>query len=180
MTDEPALDRDAVAASLHAAWLADLSDEEQTAGATTIEAIVDEWAREAAVSSQPDAVLEILRADLDEACANQPDGPLAGLARYLLNRQVARLGAETFSLATQVVDGTVGSEEAAIEGAALLGRTEELADEVNSLPDDPGLAALRARLGDAMLEARYAIDQGAMSLRLGRYAGDAEAPDLQH
>lgn len=165
MTD---VDWDDVRAQLGAEWLDSLDGDRRADGQALIDELVTDWAREAATSSDPAGVLRFLRQDLEDLRAGSTDAdPLAPLRFGVARRQVDRVSAQTFALGKAVLAGSVDDAEARRQGRALLDQVERLAADAQHLPDERA-AALRRELGDASLEARYAMERGALSLRLER------------
>lgn len=176
--DQP-FNREAVITELSQAWLAGLSDPDREAGVALIRIFVDDWAREASTSPVPGTVLQILRADLAKILATtEPGQRLVSLNRYWLSRQIDRLSATTLALGKAVINGEISDDQARDQGQELLNRAEELAEHLQQLPDSPELQTLRLRLNDAMLEALYAVERKAMSLRLACYQHNGGAPTL--
>ena len=148
----------------------------------TVRDLVDDWAREADPMPDPDAVLRFQREHLEDAASTTGDFE-TGLRLTWLQRRVNRTNAATFDAAKRRLSGNGDPGR----GRSLLADVESLADEVAALPPSASDAAgpLRAALGDAMLEARYALEgAGAMSPRLAREApaserGGPPPPDLR-
>jgi hypothetical protein len=159
-----------VLADVEARWLDGLEGAELEEGREMLRWIVDDWAREAARSSDPEAVLAIQKADLEEM-AGQGTEPLKVLRTRVLQRLVDRLGTATLALGEGILDGSVEDERGREEGKKLLAQAEELAAEVDRLGPTPRTEAIRRELGDAVMEALYAVERKAMSARLARSAG---------
>ncbi|HEX2850642.1 MAG TPA: hypothetical protein VHN98_08815 [Acidimicrobiales bacterium] len=132
--------------------------------------LVDDWAREADPMPDPMAVVRFQRDDLEQAVESVGGDPVDGVRAALLRRRIDHVGAATLRAARRRLDGEAGRTPD--EARALLAEVEQLADDVDALRGHAGAAAtadeLRARLQDPMLEARYAVDGGAMSFRLAR------------
>jgi len=164
------IDTSAVLAELAPEWLAGLDGDARDEGEALLREVVDDWAREADSTPDPDAVLAIQRADLD-ALAGGGDR-LGALRVRALTRRAEHLGVETFSLGRAILDGTAGDDdEARARGRALLERAEALGEELSTAAD-PRLDTARRELSDATMEALYAVERKAMSARLSRAAGD--------
>jgi hypothetical protein len=162
------IDWDDVRAQLGVDWLDDLDTDRQAEGQALIEDLVSDWTREAATSSDPAGVLRFLRQDLEDLRGGPSDAdPLTPLRIAVARRRADRLSVATFGLGKAVLAGSIDDAEAKRQGRALLDQVEQLAAEVRRLPDER-TAALRRELGDSSLEARYAMERGALSLRLER------------
>lgn len=159
------------------AWVA--PDRADTAAAADVRSLVADWAREADSMPDPLAVLEFQREDL-EAAADALGGDRTRAVRLtLLRRRLDRLAARTLSLGKAVVGGQVDDAEARRSGEELLAECEQMRGEVDAVGDAPGADALRASLADSMLDAVYAIERKAMSLRLAHAAGQDGAPSVR-
>jgi hypothetical protein len=79
-------------------------------------------------------------------------------------------------LGQAVAAGGVVDERSRREGEDLLAECEQLRHDVDALGDVGGADAMRASLADSMLDARYAVERKAMSIRLARVAGQGEPP----
>ena len=142
-----------------------------------LEWLAADWAREADGTPDPAAVLRFQREDLEARTAGR-DGParLEALRAHKLSRQVDHLGARTFALGRSILAGDVADGDARTRGEALRKEADALADQLRELPETPDLAPVRQALGDAVMEALFAIEGKAMSPRLAREAGDSAGP----
>jgi hypothetical protein len=170
-----AIDTGAVLAQLEPEWLAGLDGDARQEGETLLNEIVDDWAREADATPDPEAVLAIQRQDL-EALAGGGDR-LGALRVRVLTRRAEHLGAETFALGRAILDGSADDGDARVQGRALLDRAEALGAEIGTAAD-PRLDTARRELSDATMEALYAVERKAMSARLSREA-DPGPPGLR-
>lgn len=160
-----------VMAGLEDKWLAGLSASDAARGHDLARALVADWEREADGKPEAKAILEILRSDFDAAAAGRtPEGRLELLQATLIERQINRLSVESFALGKAVIDGTVELDEAKRQGETLLASIEALNPEVRSLTDADTQRRLRRDLGEAMMDALYAVERKAMSMRLNNYA----------
>ena len=161
------------------ALLGDLEAEFGSEGRGELEWLVDDWAREAGHSSNPDAVLRFQREDLEARTAGL-DGQarLDALRAHVLARRADELSARTFALGKEILAGR--DEDGRARGEALREEADAIADELNRLPPSPALDPIRRTLGDAVMEALFAIERKAMSPRLAREQGaPGGAPDIR-
>ena len=166
-----AIDTSAVLSELTPEWLAGLSGEARDEGEALLREIVEDWAREADPTPDPEAVLAIQRQDL--AALGGSGDRLSALRVRALTRRVEHLSTETFALGRAILDGSAGDDdEARARGRALLDRAEGLGAELGTAAD-PRLDGARRELSDATMEALYAVERKAMSARLSRAADDA-------
>ena len=142
-----------------------------------LEWLVADWAREANHTPNPAAVLRFQREDLEARTAGR-DGSarLEALRAHVLSRRVDHLGARTFALGKGILAGDVADEDARARGEALREEADALAAELRELPDSPELEPVRRALGDAVMEALFAIERKAMSPRLARESRDQPGP----
>ena len=165
-----ALDRQALLAELEAEFAAPEARE-------PLEWLVADWAREADPTPDPAAVLRFQREDLEARTAGL-DGParLQALRAHVLARRVDHLGARTFALGKGILTGDVADGDARARGEELREEAERLAGELDRLPGSPELEPVRRALGDAAMEALFAIERKAMSPRLARESGEQAGP----
>ena len=95
----------------------------------------------------------------------------------MVERRIDRLDAQAFALGKDVLAGSIDDEDARCRGREYLDRAEALAGELDRLGAPPGDPARRA-LGDAVMDALYAVERKAMSPRLAREGG-GPAPDIR-
>ena len=183
MSSEP-IDQSAVAEELLTGWTA--ADGDRAHAEELSRLLVADWAREADPMPDPDAVLRYLREDLDKITADVGGSRLKSLEIALLQRRANQLNARAFSLASQVIDGTIDDEEARALGRVLLEECEVAASEIKGLGDSPPIGPISRSIQEAMLDALYVIERKAMSPRLaharpGANAGPSEpgAPDIR-
>jgi hypothetical protein len=139
---------------------------------------VDDWWREASSTPDPDAVLAIQRRELEQrAPGGGPAERLEALRRRAVERRIDHLDTAAFALGKDVLAGSVGDEEARSRGREYLDRAEALAGELDRLGTPAGDPA-RRELGEAVMDALYAVERKAMSPRLAREGG-ADAPDVR-
>ena len=142
-----------------------------------LEWLVADWAREADHTPNPAAVLRFQREDLEARTAGRDgSGRLEALRAHVLARRVDHLGARTFALGKGILAGDVADGDARARGEALREEADAFAEELRELPETPELERVRRALGDAVMEALFAIERKAMSPRLARESGDQAGP----
>lgn len=173
-------DRKALLETVTAQVIAGMSVDDAARTRPLLKKLVDDWYREAGTDDDAQAVLELLRGELEaEVRALAPAARVEAVRAAVLDREVRQLGVKTFQLGKQVIDRAVPPETASVQGQALMRLLDQAAGEVKKLAD----AAVRARLvrdlQEASMEALYAIHHKGMSLRLSHYASDAagQVPD---
>jgi hypothetical protein len=140
-----------------------------------LERLVESWAREADGTPNPEAVLRFQREDLEARTAGRAgDDRLAALRTHVLARRVDELSARTFALGKAILSGEEADGRA--RGEELQREADALAGELRGLPPSPDLDPIRRTLGDAAMEALFAVDRRAMSPRLAREQGGPTAP----
>jgi hypothetical protein len=142
-------------------------------------ALVRDWQREAGTDADAPAVIAMLRKDFETALAGKSGATrLDAVNAQVVERELRRLGAQTFALGKQLIDGSVARDDGKARGQALLKELEGVGTKVRAVAD-VGLRDQLARdLQEASLEALYAVEGKAMSLRLNHYASDAQAPHV--
>jgi hypothetical protein len=166
------LDQARLVAELAPTWAS--ADEKE--GRQLLTELIADWAREADKDEDPASINKFQRQELEQRGAGKDArGKLVALRGLTVEHLVRQLGARTYKLGCAVVDGTVPREEAVKQGKALMAEVEALAPRARSVGDPEVEARLQRDLGDASLEALYAVEQKAASLRLGRYAADRKA-----
>jgi hypothetical protein len=168
------IDRERVIAELSPEWLAGLEGSELEEGRRLLSAIADDWAREADPTPDPAAVHRFQREDL-EALGRGHDaaGRLDVLRARVLGRRVDRLSVGTFGLGKAILSGSVDDDEGRRRGEAFLREAEGVAAELKQLSGSPAIDAIQRDLGEAVMEALFAVERKAMSPRLAREAGGA-------
>lgn len=142
-----------------------------------LDELVRDWLREAGTDGDAPAVIDLLRKDFNAAMAGKPaPARFEAVRAQVLDRRIRRLGVQTFALGKQLVDGGVSHDEARSRGEALMKEIDAVASDVRALADAGAKARLGRDLQEASMEALYAIEGKAMSLRLNHYASDAQAP----
>lgn len=163
------LDRDRVLADLAPAWLDGLEGADRDEGARLLREIVDDWAGEADAGTDPDEVNRFQRDDLAaQAGGADAAGRLEALRAHVLRRRVDALDARALALGRAVIAGELDADEARVQGRAVLDEAEALAPLVRALPRSPAADAMTGSLGEAAMDALYAIERKAMSPRLAR------------
>ena len=167
-----------VRAELEPVWLDGLDGDQREEGGRLLDAVVADWAREADGQPDPETVLRFQREDLEgRAQGRDAAGRLDALRTRVLGRRADRLSVEALTLARAARDGTVPEEEARERGEALLGEIRTLGAQARGLQPGPWAEALQRELSEATMDALYAVERKAMSLRL---AGEAQgAPDVR-
>jgi hypothetical protein len=97
---------------------------------------------------------------------------VAILRALVLGRRISRLRVRTFALGRAILDGTTAAEAARDDGRGLLREAEALSAQVRAIGDPTAAAHLMALLGDALMEALFAVEGKAMSPRLARHSRD--------
>lgn len=134
-----------------------------------------DWLREAGNDSDTAAVLALLRQEFHEKVAGKSPAARRDIVRWLsVGRRVRRLSVQSYALGKKVVDGTILDERARAEGEALIAATDALAGRWKSIVDPQAKENLQREIQEVRMEALYAVEKKAMSLRLGRYAGDRD------
>jgi hypothetical protein len=152
-------------------WIATLPQELRDRGEHALAALVADQVAEANRDDDPPAIIAIQRKDLGEAMRDKSPAQRVQWFDYeLLDRQILRLRARTYALGTAVVDGKIAREQARHDGEACLQEVTALKTRVAALGDETQMSILTRGLNEAMMEALYAVEQKAMSLRLGHYA----------
>jgi hypothetical protein len=166
------LTRDELAAELSPGLLAGLAGADHTRGEQLLAELIDYWLAEARSAGElADDVLRILRGDLERDVEGRgPEDRLALLEADVLDRELRGLSVESYALGTSIVDGEADDDDARSRGRALMARADALSPRVAAIALDDRRAALRRQLEDVLLEALFAVERGAASLRLGRYA----------
>jgi hypothetical protein len=162
------IDKGQVLVELTPEWLAGLDGAQFDEGQRLLGEVVDDWALEADSTPDPGAVLAIQRKELAARGTGQDaDGRLHVLRSRVVERKVDRLSAATYALGKAILDGSANDDEARAQGKAYLADAEEIAAELDSLGVASG-APVRRELGDAVMDALYAVERKAMSIRLAR------------
>jgi hypothetical protein len=157
------------------ALLGELEAEYGTEAHDQLQWLVDDWAREADPTPNPEAVLRFQREDLEAHTAgHDQDAKLDALRTHVLARRVDRLSARTFALGKEILSGNDADGRA--RGKELQQEADALADELSRLRPSPDHDPIRRALGDAMMEALFAIERKAMSPRLAREQGGPGGP----
>ncbi|HEX4518790.1 MAG TPA: hypothetical protein VH063_04320 [Gaiellaceae bacterium] len=146
--------------------LTGLGEGDRTRAMELLGRLVADWAREADPQPGPAAVVRYQRQDLETAIARSGDDPLQGIELELLRRRLDHLSAETFGLAEDTVDGKLDAADSGERGRALLVQCKEVAAELDRLGSNETTDAMRRSLGEAFLDALYAVERKAMSQRL--------------
>jgi hypothetical protein len=86
-----------------------------------------------------------------------------------LTRRIGQLGMRSYELGSQLVDNRIDASEARTQGESLLREVDELTPEVKAIQDSDAQRRLMRDLNEVRMEALYAVERKAMSLRLNRY-----------
>lgn len=175
MRNGSGIDKERVIAELSPEWLAGLEGAELEEGRRLLAEIADDWAREADPTPDPAAVHRFQREDL-EALGQGRDaaGRLDVLRIRAIGRRVDRLSVGTYALGRAILKGSVHDEDARGQGEALLREAEAIAAGLKRLPRSPETEPIHRDLGEAVMEALYAVERKAMSARLARDADQAQ------
>jgi hypothetical protein len=154
-------------------WGSDLPPSARAEFETLLAELVADWAREADSDADPLGVNAIQRRELEDAVQDRPLAARVAILRALvLGRRISRLRVRTFTLGRAILDGTIAAEAARDDAGGLLREAEVLSARVRALGDPVAAARLMAMLGDALMEALFALEGKAMSPRLARHAHD--------
>ena len=157
-------------------WLAGLSEADARDARPLVGALVADWAREAA--ADPVGIGATQRQELKEAGQGKsPSERLDLLRSEVTKRRVNRLSVQSYALGSQLVDGTIDPAAARAQGEPLLQAVDALTSEVKAIQDDGARRRLQRDLNEVRMEALYAVEHKAMSLRLNRYQQDRGARD---
>ncbi len=171
------IDQARIVSDLEARWLAGLNGAARTEGRRILDQLVADWAREASSHSEPAEVTEVQQKDLQQVLGQaDPAERLTVLRGELMKRQVRRLRARTFELGTAILEGRAERAEAKQAGEPLLKEAEGLAEGLKALPDTAERQRLQRELGEALMEALFAVEGGAMSPRLSRQSSERSGP----
>ena len=152
-------------AGLPAAQLSDARSE--------LSALVADWLREAGHGSDADDILALSRREFLERLQGKSPAERRDIVRWQsLERRVRRLSVASYALGQKVVDKKIAADQARKEGEALVTALDALAPAWQAVADANVKARLQRDIQESRMEALYAIEQKAMSLRLGRYASD--------
>jgi hypothetical protein len=174
VSDVTGIDKERVIAELSPEWLAGLEGPELEEGHQLLFEIVDDWAREADSTSDPEAVHRFQREDLEALGAGRDAaGRLDALRLRACGRRVDRLSVGTFALGKAILSGSIDDEEARRQGDEFLREAEALAAELKRLDRSPTVEAIQRDLGEAVMEALFAVERKATSARLAREAEGA-------
>jgi hypothetical protein len=158
--------------------LAGLTGDDLARGRALLGRLLPYWLDEARAGGEHAAdVLAILRGDLERDV--QPLAPaerLVLLEAEVLDRELRALSSESFALGKEVVDAKVADDEARRRGRALLDRVAALSPRVDAITIEARRVVLRRQVEEVLLEALYAVERRAMSLRLSRYLRDQRTP----
>ena len=91
------------------------------------------------------------------------------LAVQQLTRRIGQLGSRSYELGSQIVDETIEASAARSQGESLLREVDELTADVKAIQDPEAQRRLMRDLNEVRMEALYAVERKAMSLRLNRY-----------
>lgn len=170
MSSRSALDPDKLLSELSPLWLAGLSAADAEVGKKLLRDMVTDWVREAGADREPQDVLDILKRDLEARREGKaPAQRLETLHEVVAERSINQLSAETFALGKRLVDHAIDAAEGRTRGEPLLARARALAAVTQGLHNPEVEKRLHRALTEAMMDALYAVEGKAMSLRLNRY-----------
>lgn len=163
----PKADQSGDTAELLGTLFPGIATAQKAEAAKLLERLADDWKRESRGQTDPAAVRVFQEKDLAAALGTSTGSDrLETLHAFLLQRLAEQLGRRTFALGKEIASGATKDPQAKTRGAALLKEVEHLAAEVKTLKSAP--PALRQELGEAMMEALYAVERKGMSMRLQR------------
>lgn len=172
--------RSAVLEPLIASTTAGMLAPDAVRTAALLDELVTEWDCEAGSDGDAPAVLDRLRRDFEVALAGKLGvSRLDAVLAEVLDRRIRRLGAQTFELGKRLIDGAVARDDARIRALAMMTDIEAVAADVRALTDVPARTRLGRDLQEVSMEALFAIEGQAMSLRLSHHASDAQLPPLR-
>ena len=112
----------------------------------------------------------VQRKDLEEAGQGKtPAEHLDLLRSEVVKRRINQLSVKSYALGVALIDGKTEAAAARTEGEALLKQADALAPDLKAIHDLGAQKRLQRDLNEARMEALYAVEQKAMSLRLNRY-----------
>jgi hypothetical protein len=175
VSDRTAIDKERVIAELSPEWLAGLDGAELEEGRRLLAEIAADWAREADPTPDPAAVHRFQREDLETlGRGRDAEGRLDVLRARSLGRRVDRLSVGTYALGRAILEGSVDDEDARGQGVAFLREGEAIAAELKRFPRSPETEPIHRDLGEAVMEALFAVERKATSARLARDADKAQ------
>jgi hypothetical protein len=155
---------------LVASFFPEASGESAKQAGELLARLAEEWRREAKGKAHPESIREFQEQDLSAALGDsQDEARMDALHGFLLQRRAEQLGLRTLSLGKEILSGEATDPQAKTRGAALLKEVERLAAEGKTLGTIP--PALQREIGEAMMEALYAVERKGMSQRLQRESG---------
>ncbi|MEO8539356.1 MAG: hypothetical protein ABI577_06405 [bacterium] len=147
--------------------LGTLHGEDKATAEKLLQWLTADWDRERRGKSHPEAVEKFQREALDESLGEAKGEEFLGRLRgFVLQRKAEQLSLRTLELGKEIKSGAVKDPDARTRGKALLKQVEALAAEAKLLP--AAVPALQRELGEAMMEALYAVERKGMSQRLER------------
>ncbi len=162
-----------MAEELEARFAEELAGDELKEARRLIAALVADWKREAGSGSDAEAIHAEQRKDLETKAGNKTaKARLNALRLEVMTRRVRRVSAQTFELGTSILDGKTKGTTAKAAGRRLLKEAEDVSQDLKSFPESDDTRRLRRDLGDALMEALFAVEGKAMSQRLNRHMGD--------
>jgi hypothetical protein len=152
-------------------WVSGLSGADAREAQQLLGALVADWSREA--DTAPVDVRTIQRQELAEAGRGKsPREKLDLLRSEVTKRRINRLSGQSYALGSQIVDGKIDLAAARTQGKALLEAVDALNSDVKAIQDAGVQRRLQRDLNEVRMEALYAVEHKAMSLRLNRYQQD--------
>ena len=152
-------------------WLAGLPEAEAQEGRRLVGALVADWTREAA--SDPMAIGAVQKQEWEKTGQGKSPSERINLLRAeVAKRLINRLSVQSYALGSQLIDGTIDPAAARTQGESLLKAVDEISSEIKAIDDAGAQRRLQRDLNEVRMEALYAIEHKAMSLRLNRYQQD--------
>jgi hypothetical protein len=134
-----------------------------------------DWLREAGNDRDAAEILALLRTEFHEKLDGKSPMERRDIVRWQsVERRLRRLSVQSYALGKKVVDGTIADDQARTEGEALMAASDAITARWKAIVDPQAKANIQRDLGEVQMEALYAIEKKAMSLRLGRYAAHRE------
>jgi hypothetical protein len=174
-----ALDHPSILAELLAEWLPTAKPQDREETEQLLSTLVLYWTRDlqTAAPASPEVVNEIQREELSKQTRGKDAaGRLTALRTLVLRRKLNALSRASFKLGQEVLDGKVDPATARARAEPILSEVESLRPQIDAQADPNFVVGLKRELSDVILEAYFAIERKAMSLRLADYERSLRQP----